>query len=168
MQKLTAVWLTCLSLCVCVLQSLPRTMLELTAVWLVCVLAGTSCAVFYTKSSDNDYPRMGRRAFFTGGVKGSNYPRIGRSSPGFGADDVMSGYDSHFLSPSKRGIFTAGDRGFPRIGRGGARRLGSHELSAAAAVVTSVEAPDVLGSEEQTRFELPVGLLFFEFDKDGE
>ena len=112
------------------LQSLLRIMQELMAVWLICVLAGTSCAVFYTKSSDNDYPRIGRRAFFTGGVKGSNYPRIGRSSPGFGTDDVMSGYGGHFLSQSKRGLFTAGDRGFPRIGRGEGGRQANHELSA--------------------------------------
>ena len=38
----------------------------------------------------------------------------------------------------------------------------------AAAVVTSVESPDVLGSEEQARFEVPLGLLFFDFDKNGE
>lgn len=144
-------------------------MQELAAVWLLCVLAGTSCAVFYTKSTDNDYPRIGRRAFFTG-TAGSGYPRIGRSG---GLDlseptpnDVMTDFFE------KRGIFTQGGHGFPRIGRAGsddnsvAHATGTS--SAAAAAVASIERASIVESEEAEPFEMPLGLLFFEFDKNGD
>ncbi|KAK7093050.1 HCS2 neuropeptides-like isoform X2 [Littorina saxatilis] len=141
-------------------------MQELMAIWLICVLAGSSCAVFYTKSTDNDYPRVGRRAFFTRGDKGSSYPRIGRSSPSapFQTDDAMSGYgDDHFRSLLKRGIYTISG-GYPRVGRSEQ----GQELSAAS-LGSSAKAQDVVGGpSEERQYELPLGLMFFEFDKNGD
>ncbi|PVD37285.1 hypothetical protein C0Q70_04282 [Pomacea canaliculata] len=130
-------------------------MQELATVWLICVLAGTSCAVFYTKSTDNDYPRIGRRSFFTGGGTSSFYPRVGRSrlliaTSGNTNDDITSGgqaYDGDFLSLiNKRGIFTSGDQGFPRVGRAGSDASGSAIGNAVgekspASLAASAEAP---------------------------
>ncbi|KAK7463297.1 hypothetical protein BaRGS_00038135, partial [Batillaria attramentaria] len=151
--------------------SLLRIMQELMAVWLLCVLAGTSCAVFYTKSTDNDYPRIGRRAFFTG-TAGSGYPRIGRSSIDLiDPSDVIS--DLYLTSNNnKRGIFTQGGHGFPRIGRAGSDMGAAHapgmSSAAAEAAVSSVERSEVAESEEVEQFEMPLGVLFFEFDKNGD
>lgn len=179
---------------------------EMLAFWLLCLIAGSSCAIFYTKSSDEDsnyprigrrafftqstdnYPRIGRRAFFTDSSKGSNYPRIGRSSGPMSSlhadddsSDVMPGADNQFLGAAKRGIFTDGAGGYPRIGRrngSGSSSSNSNslarteageaqgELSAVAALMTS---PDAADEEEVLKaVEVPLGLLFFAWDKDGD
>lgn len=171
-----------MSTMITLLQSLLRMMQELATVWLICVLAGTSCAVFYTKSTDNDYPRIGRRSFFTGGGTSSFYPRVGRSrlliaTSGNTNDDITSGgqaYDGDFLSLiNKRGIFTSGDQGFPRVGRAGSDASGSAIGNAVgekspASLAASAEAADLQVSDDQDQFRAPLGFMFFDFDKNGK
>ncbi|KAL8571407.1 hypothetical protein ACOMHN_065239 [Nucella lapillus] len=149
------------------------------ALWLVCLLAGSSCAVFYTQSNTNDFPRMGRRSIFTASKDGV-FPRIGRdssSSATLSHDAAVSLYDtpaSFHVVPHyhKRGIFTAGGPGFPRIGRraqsANKRSRGSGELSPAVESPDVVERAEAVEEEAETRFEYPLGLMFFEFDKDGD
>ncbi|KAL8592561.1 hypothetical protein ACOMHN_030246 [Nucella lapillus] len=126
------------------------------AVWLLCMVTGSTCAVFYTLSRNNNYPRIGKRAFFTRGDKGSIYPRIGRSSSGPEGNAAMIGNVAGFRSLPKRSS----------LRMGGSDDLGGLELSAPSALVTSLEDPDVEKSDESSW--LPLGLLFFSFDKDGD
>nr|ARS01386.1 pleurin1 [Deroceras reticulatum] len=82
------------------------------------VLISSACAVFYTKSDDNDYPRIGRRSFYTRGSD-THYPRIGRRDA-TSAQVLIPGLDFADLSTlHKRGIFTQSAHGsYPRVGRG--------------------------------------------------
>lgn len=71
----------------------------------------------------------------------------------------MNGNDAGFRLSSKRSAFRMSST----------EDLGGLDLSApsgSAALVTSLEDPDVEGSEESTW--IPLGLLFFSFDKDGD
>ncbi|XP_076455637.1 uncharacterized protein LOC143290202 [Babylonia areolata] len=124
--------------------------------WLVCVLTSSSCAVFYTHGQDNNYPRIGRRAFFTRGDQGSRYPRIGRSSPGPEASHAISGSENGFRSAGGRSEF------------GQQKKLNDLQLSdpSVSDALTSMEEPEVTDSDEP--FRLPLGLLFYAFDKNGD
>ncbi|XP_076437286.1 HCS2 neuropeptides-like [Babylonia areolata] len=177
-----------------------RTLQEMLAVWLLCVLAGSSCAVFYTESNNNDFPRLGRRSIFTAMGGDGALPRIGRRSdlphphhpraptrlspalPEEGMGSSLYGASLQTFPPQlhKRGIFTSAGAGYPRIGRSQAKR--AHHQVSPAEVVTSVEGPDVggrrgpgeeeeevvQGVEAAAQFQYPLGLLFFQFDKDGD
>nr|Q25077.1 RecName: Full=HCS2 neuropeptides; AltName: Full=CNP neuropeptides; AltName: Full=Command neuron-specific peptides; Contains: RecName: Full=Peptide CNP1; AltName: Full=CNP1; Contains: RecName: Full=Peptide CNP2; AltName: Full=CNP2; AltName: Full=DYPRLamide; Contains: RecName: Full=Peptide CNP3; AltName: Full=CNP3; Contains: RecName: Full=Peptide CNP4; AltName: Full=CNP4; Flags: Precursor [Helix lucorum]CAA63082.1 neuropeptide precursor [Helix lucorum] len=85
---------------------------------LLFLLSGSACAMFYPRPKD--YPRLGKRSFFTT-VNGNHYPRIGRRDA-TGSSLVLPEADYTDLGDlTKRGVFTQGAHGsYPRVGRGGA------------------------------------------------
>ena len=175
---------------------------------LVAALTGHSLAVFYTKGEDKDYPRIGRRSFYTPGSD-NHYPRIGRraSRPVESADvnprllllsgsqgghssaatssSSGSGSSAAFSELAKRGVFTNGQHGYPRVGRRGAGisldLLGSRRnrilerLAEFKDGAASMDADPDLASEEEVgeinsahgASSFPLEIIFMAFDSDG-
>ncbi|GFN75956.1 neuropeptide [Plakobranchus ocellatus] len=166
--------------------------------FLLSALAGCSLAVFYTKDDPPSYPRIGRRAQI--------YPSLGRRSTGgaatpginprllllsgspeaasavtgsssSGASSAASVFSPSFSELSKRGVFTKGKHGFPRVGRrndGSAAMLDSGILERIAEM-KAVENETGLDGEEGEVFDrapasadIPVEIMFMVFDKDGD
>ncbi|RUS87303.1 hypothetical protein EGW08_004915 [Elysia chlorotica] len=93
---------------------------------LVAVLAGHALSVFYTKTDDKDYPRIGRRSFYAASRSGKYYPRIGRRSlytsdagryyPSMGKRSEDSGKD--YPAAATRSVYTNRTSNSIMMGRG--------------------------------------------------
>lgn len=153
------------------------------------VLAGHSVAVFYTKSKDTDYPRIGRRSYYTPGLgRSANGPEdSGHIGPRLlllaGSPEGASATQAF----SKRGVFTQGTSGLPRIGRrsDGAevssldflkRRHILERLAEFKDDATSVDDDSGLRASEEdgemssaeARSIIPLEIMFMAFDSDGD
>ncbi|CAL1531218.1 unnamed protein product [Lymnaea stagnalis] len=88
-------------------------MCKLPIIFVVYVMTGTSCGVFYFKNNEPGYPRVGKRAYYT---DDKPFPRIGRhyESPQILFPTVQF---SDLSALDKKGVFTQGASGYPRLGR---------------------------------------------------
>ncbi|BFZ22816.1 hypothetical protein BsWGS_25855 [Bradybaena similaris] len=158
-------------------------MCQLTCIFIVLAVCGCACAVFYTKSTDNDYPRIGRRAFYTAG-SGIHYPRIGRRNAA-ASQLLLPGLEfSETPVFDKRGVFTQSAHGsYPRVGRGSEESASSEEyvnergnkfLERIADIKEEMEESNgrIKGGssklDDSRNVHLPLEIMFTAFDVDSD
>ncbi|CAG5131639.1 unnamed protein product [Candidula unifasciata] len=157
-------------------------MYQLTHIFLMLAVSGCACAVFYTKSTDNDYPRIGRRTFYTTG-SGIHYPRIGRRDAA-GSQLLLPGVDfSDMATFEKRGVFTQSAHGsYPRVGRGSEESAsgedylnerGNKFLARIAGFKDDIEESsrskgDNSKQEDSSSGNSPLDIMFTAFDVDSD
>uniref|UniRef100_A0A0B7ABG0 EF-hand domain-containing protein n=1 Tax=Arion vulgaris TaxID=1028688 RepID=A0A0B7ABG0_9EUPU len=147
---------------------------------IILALTGTACAVFYTKSADNDYPRIGRRSFYTSGNP-NHYPRIGRRDAS-NSQLLLPGLEfTDLTSLDKRGVFTQSAHGsYPRVGRGSEESASSEEyvnesrkklLERIAGIKEAIEdgtsSEGSSGQDDREHFKSSLNIMFKAFDVDS-
>nr|ARS01387.1 pleurin2 [Deroceras reticulatum]QRC76234.1 pleurin 2 [Deroceras reticulatum] len=149
------------------------------SVLIILALSCAASAVFFTKASDNDYPRIGRSNFFTSG-NGNHYPRIGRRETSR-AQILLPGLEFNDLAMAdKRGVFTQGPHGsYPRVGRtSGGRRRGDDYASERKEMSENLEGERVYEIEgnnvghggviDSWHSSVPLEIMFELFDSDSD
>ncbi|XP_059173934.1 LOW QUALITY PROTEIN: HCS2 neuropeptides-like [Physella acuta] len=137
-------------------------------VFLLTVMTGSSWAVFYYQNAGPDYPRLGKRAYYSGDKL---YPRLGRRDAPPGQTLFPATALSDLPQEDKRGVFTKTAYGYPRTGRRSAESMEDSLNDSRSQIlekIALIEEDEARNKAQEGQGSESLDILFLELDSDND